>query len=309
VKRQWLKRIGAAAGACFIAVLAIVLVPLGRPSTEDAAPASSPVPILQVSIPPGGVALFYGPQYCCNLVTIAPDGTVTYQLGDLERSRAASWTWAAQRGLLPTTVHLTPDEAAQFMGVAQSIPPNSGLRPIIAGVRPTFDRGTLWGIVRSGGVDTGYYRGEADPFFAALGAPAPTTEMVMPTPPPTHVPSDAVGFVYEQAFFIVHRSGEVTMQRGGGFGADARDGGWYPSWDASLTYEVYPISKLLAWKIVSFAPLVYVPPGCPGLDDARTYRYLVIVTSRGISNGLFCHAWSPLRDDLMSIVQIVYQER
>lgn len=166
----------------------------------------------------------------------------------------------------------------------------------------------MWGIIRGGTIDFGSYRGEADPFFAYLGNPAPPTELVMPTPPPVPIPSDAVGFVYNEVFFRVHRSGAVTMQFGGIGDGEVSDSGWRPRWGSSFTYDVRPISPLLAWKIVTFAPLVYVPPGCPGLDDSRTYRYLVIVTSRGISNGLFCHGWAPMRDDLMSVVHTVFPD-
>ncbi len=100
----------------------------------------------------------------------------------------------------------------------------------------------------------------------------------------------------------------MTTQFGSQFDGEVSEAGWTPRWGASLTYDVKPISPLLAWKIVSLAPLVYVPSGCPGLDDAKTYRYLVIVTQRGVSNGLFCHSWAPLRDDLMSVVREVFTD-
>lgn len=308
----------AVAAFAVIAVLALwTLAPIGRPTAEDAAPDPTAIPVGDIPVPPGGLALFYGPEYCCNLIVVAPDGVIRFQLGVLNRPLASNgyvWTWQPQRGTIQSIVHIDPAEAASFVSTAEAITPAPGgrlLPHIDAVARPTFDRGTIWGVVRSGSVDSDYYyRGEADPYLAYLGNPPPPTEMVMPAPAPfPSIPSDAVAFIYESSLFVVHLSGAVTMQTGEVVGRDTGST-VEPAWlGHSFTYDVRPIPRLLAWRIVTLARFVYEPPGCPGLDDAATYRYLVIVDARGVSGGLFCHSWSPLRDDLMSVVQTVFQDR
>jgi hypothetical protein len=313
MKNRWRRTLSVGAIVVVVSLALWVLAPIGRPTLEDAARFPSPVPVADIPVPPGGVALFYGPQEGSNLIVIAPDGTITFQPGVVYIAAATdnAWTWQPQRGAVPSTVHISPAEAKTFISTAEEIAPPSDRRvlPHIGGVSAGYlDRRAFWGVIHNGSVDQDYYyRGEADPFLVPLGMPPPATEMVMPTQPPTRIPSDAIGFVYENMFFIVHRSGAVSMQIGSSVlsGSNVTASGWRPTWDSSLTYDVKPISPYLAWKIVTLGAFVYVPPGCPGLDDAATYRYLVVVDSHGVSNSLFCHRWSPLRDDFMSIVQVV----
>lgn len=257
------------------------------------------IPMKDIAIPAGGAAVIFGPQYCCNLVIVAPHGSVSYEIGSVEASKSIDgvpqWVrWKRLSGTLATHATISPDEARQFITTANAIP-MTHQHPIrwLGGVHATFDQGTVYGTVRDGVAYYAPYTGAEDPVLSAIGM-EPERAYGETPPLSSLVPPDAIGFVFNTSFFIVHRSGAVTLR----FGGTPGDSG-----PISATYDVQPISSLQAWRIVTLAPLVYVPPGCPGVDNAAPY--LVIVTRHHVSSNLFCHSWSPLREDLMSIVNRV----